>query len=59
MVQVVAADGVTYERAAITQWLERHNTSPTTRHPLAHKFLSPNTTLKAAVLQELTSHSLG
>ena len=39
---VVAADGHTYERAAIEAWLKSHQTSPMTREPLAHKNLVPN-----------------
>jgi hypothetical protein len=31
---VVAADGHTYERAAIVQWITEHGTSPITRQPL-------------------------
>ncbi|GIL87020.1 hypothetical protein Vretifemale_15186 [Volvox reticuliferus] len=39
---VVAADGNTYERLAITAWLEQHDTSPLTNEVLAHKGLTPN-----------------
>ena len=31
---VIAADGKTYDRPSITEWMKRHNTSPLTRVPL-------------------------
>lgn len=49
---VIAADDRTYERYAITDWLSKHDTSPMTNLPLAHRQLSANTSLKAA-MQEL------
>lgn len=39
---VIAADGHTYERAAIEQWLKQHNTSPVSRQVLAHKRIVQN-----------------
>ena len=39
---VMAADGTTYERRAIQQWLEQHDTSPLTGAKLDHLHLSPN-----------------
>jgi hypothetical protein len=39
---VVAADGFTYERDAIVQWLKGRDTSPRTGQPLDHKILIPN-----------------
>jgi len=39
---VVTADGHTYERAAIEQWLRVHDTSPMTGQPLPSKTLSPD-----------------
>lgn len=56
---VVAADGVSYQRAAITEWLQSHSNSPITRHALANKFLAPNHSLKAAVFNELTRSQQG
>lgn len=44
---VVAADGRTYERAAITDWLSSHDTSPLTNLPLEHKDLRTNDALLA------------
>lgn len=51
---VVAADGHTYERAAITRWLLNNNTSPLTGVQLAHKDLVPNYMLLSS-LQEIAS----
>lgn len=34
---VVAADGVTYERAAINEWLQRRDVSPVTGMPLSSR----------------------
>ena len=39
---VIAADGNTYERAAIVEWLETHDTSPLNNDPLPSKALIPN-----------------
>ena len=46
---VLAADGFSYERTAIEDWLRSHNTSPKTNEPLLHKNLIPNLTLKALI----------
>ena len=45
----VCADGHSYEHDAISAWLERHDTSPQTNLPLAHKHLVPNITLRNAI----------
>ncbi|XP_019103851.2 U-box domain-containing protein 35 isoform X2 [Beta vulgaris subsp. vulgaris] len=47
----VAADGYTYDRKAIEQWLTENDTSPTTNQPLPHKFIMPNTSLLEAITQ--------
>ncbi|KAJ8442038.1 hypothetical protein Cgig2_007876 [Carnegiea gigantea] len=47
----VAADGYTYERRAIEQWLTDNDTSPTTNLSLPHKFIMPNYTLLEAIKQ--------
>jgi hypothetical protein len=39
---VIAADGHTYEREAITNWLKDNNRSPITNQPLKNKELIPN-----------------
>lgn len=36
---VVAADGMVYERSAITSWLETHDSSPLTGAPLPHRHI--------------------
>ena len=46
----VCADGHSYEHDAISAWLERHDTSPQTNLPLAHKHLVPNITLRNAII---------
>ncbi len=46
---VMAADGHSYEKAAITKWLSEHNTSPLTNEVLPHKGLTPNHALRSAI----------
>jgi hypothetical protein len=49
---VVCADGYTYSRAAISQWLQSgHGTSPMTNLPLSNRELRPNYTLRSAALE--------
>ncbi|KAI3423884.1 hypothetical protein D9Q98_009718 [Chlorella vulgaris] len=50
---VVAADGITYEKEVITDWLFRHNkeVSPVTGKQLAHRLLLPNDCLRSAMTQ--------
>ncbi|CAM4902380.1 unnamed protein product [Rotaria socialis] len=43
---VVAADGFTYERTAIENWLKANDCSPMTNEKLAHKDLTPNVLVK-------------
>lgn len=43
---VIAADGRSYERSAIEEWLELHTTSPMTNKVLSHRWLTPNLALK-------------
>ncbi|KAJ1687365.1 hypothetical protein LUZ63_018755 [Rhynchospora breviuscula] len=53
----VAADGYTYEAAAINGWLDSgHDTSPMTNLPLLHHELTPNYALRSAVQQWLLKH---
>ncbi|KAJ4913133.1 U-box domain-containing protein 35 [Raphanus sativus] len=47
----VAADGYTYDRRAIEEWFEEHNTSPMTDTPLHSKNLLPNYTLYTAIME--------
>jgi len=46
---VKAADGNTYERKSIEDWLLTNDTSPLTNEPLANKFLVPNHALLDAI----------
>ncbi len=46
---VIAQDGNTYERKAITQWINQYGTSPITKKPLIINQLTPNHTVKDAV----------
>ncbi|CAL5227072.1 g9976 [Coccomyxa viridis] len=46
---VVAADGITYSRAAIEEWFRGHDTSPTTRARLESKILYPRNQKHLAV----------
>ena len=49
---VIAADGHTYERTAITEWLKRQHTSPVTQVPLPHPRLVPNLLIKGAIASQ-------
>lgn len=45
---VIVADGLTYERSAIEEWLRRNGaTSPTTLLPLRHTDLVPNVAVRS------------
>ena len=46
---VLAADGHTYSRAAIADWLGRHQTSPLTGAPLPSAQLLPNYGMRKAI----------
>ena len=46
---VVASDGFTYEREAIELWMKGHNVSPNGGHPLEHKFLNPNISIRKQI----------
>ncbi|GLC46283.1 hypothetical protein PLESTM_001853700 [Pleodorina starrii] len=48
---VVAADGYTYERLAISEWMLRARTSPMTNLPLEHTNLVDNRTLRSAIAE--------
>jgi hypothetical protein len=53
---VFAADGYSYEREAISGWIESHSTSPMTNLPLAHTNLTPNLTLRSAIKEWQERH---
>ncbi len=46
---MIAADGHTYEKAALESWLQLHNTSPVTGQSLAHMRIVPNVLVKIAI----------
>jgi hypothetical protein len=46
---VVAKDGFTYERHAITKWLKTKKSSPITRERMTHRTLIPNKNLKHVI----------
>ncbi|CAF1252150.1 unnamed protein product [Rotaria sordida] len=46
---VIAADGFTYERSAITTWLKNNDRSPMTNQKLPNKDLNPNTVIKQII----------
>ncbi|KAL0021777.1 hypothetical protein WJX79_009116 [Trebouxia sp. C0005] len=48
---VIAADGHTYERAAIETWLLENTTSPVTRKDLAHMRLVPNILIRGLIIE--------
>ncbi|KAH0859094.1 hypothetical protein HID58_087355 [Brassica napus] len=47
----VAADGYTYDRRAIEEWMADHRTSPVTNLPLQNINLLPSHTLYAAIVE--------
>jgi len=49
---VIAADGHTYERAAMQHWLQHHPTSPVTQALLPHTRLVPNLLIKGAIASQ-------
>ena len=46
---VICDDGITYERDAITQWLQTHNTSPVTRQFINSTHLISNIALRNTI----------
>ncbi|KAK9817648.1 hypothetical protein WJX72_000140 [[Myrmecia] bisecta] len=46
---VIAADGHTYERAAIESWFSRHDTGPMTNEVVEHKLLIPNIAMRRLI----------
>ena len=46
---VTTADGHAYERAAIAQWLQAHDTSPVTNAQLPHRKLAPAHALRQLI----------
>ena len=54
---VFAADGHTYERAAISKWLETRQTSPLSNARLPHRTLVPNRALKTLIDSSFHVHT--
>lgn len=50
---VIAADGYTYERTAILDWLQQHETSPMTNQILVHSALLQNIAISCAINDEV------
>lgn len=50
---VIAADGRSYERVAMEDWLQHHDTSPVTGSMLLRKRLVPNVLARAAIANHL------
>ena len=48
---VVCADGHTYERAAVTEWLATHDRSPKCNTVLEHKFLIPKHSMRKQIME--------
>ena len=46
----IAADGHSYERAAIARWLRQSGTGPSTNLQLEHREVTPNHSLRSAIL---------
>ena len=56
MEPVITADGHTYEREAIEEWLQTHDTSPKTGAKLKSKELTPNWDKKGDIEEFLQEH---
>uniref|UniRef100_A0A8C5PRE2 WD repeat, SAM and U-box domain-containing protein 1 n=1 Tax=Leptobrachium leishanense TaxID=445787 RepID=A0A8C5PRE2_9ANUR len=54
---VIASDGYSYERTAIESWISAKRTSPMTNLPLENLLLTPNRTLKMALMRWLETPS--
>jgi hypothetical protein len=55
---VITSDGHTYERSAIRQWLESHDTSPRTGNVLPDRVLRPNHVLRSQIVEFRERHGL-
>ena len=55
---VVAADGHTYNRFDIENWLKQHNTSPLMNEPLEHKILISNVAIRRQIIAWREEHCL-
>ena len=55
----VILNGVTYDRESIKQWLQQHNTCPLSGETLMDRSLTPNHSLRIAILNNLSKHGGG
>ena len=55
---VMAADGMSYERTAITNWLATSNRSPATNAVLEHRNVTPNVQLRKAIADWVAQQSM-
>lgn len=53
---VVAADGETYEREKLEEWLKDNNTSPVTADEFEHKTVNPTSKQQQAIQKYLAEH---
>ncbi len=53
---VIGSDGHTYERSAITQWLQNSGTSPITKQPMSLSNLVPNIALRDTISSFLSAN---
>ena len=53
---LLQANGSTYERSAIEQWLENHDTDPETGVVLESKMLFPDRRLRTLICELKTTH---
>jgi len=53
---VTAADGFTYEEAAITEWLENNNRSPLTNLEMKSKIIARDEVLRTQIQKFLDSN---
>lgn len=56
---VVIADGHTYERGAIEEWMRRNATSPKTGQRLDYNVIFPNHNLRLQIIEWRERHSKG
>lgn len=56
---VVAADGHSYERSAITKWMQAKDISPRTGEPLENRSLIPNINLKRVIQDMIAEGGAG
>jgi hypothetical protein len=59
LMAVICSDGFTYEKSAIEQWLQSHDSSPMTGIELSDTKLVPNRVLKTQVHRGLSPRLVG